>query len=174
MQVAIATVSGSKRRWPQSSWRISAPLQPAIGLATKLPIKTSMNCWKNSTEHSLVWHRVASTKNCSTSSPVSKRWAQRTNAVHSPTDSTARQLLDQHLAMVWLAPERSLFLPSHRMPVCEVGSVGGKYDRLVKNDQCSVAIIVLHAPPVSDVFMIVNSKLNYMFQMFNIRHDKCD
>jgi F-type H+-transporting ATPase subunit gamma len=36
------------------------------------PTKTSMNCWRSSTGHSIVCARVASTRNCSTSSPVSK------------------------------------------------------------------------------------------------------
>ena len=38
----------------------------------KVPTKTSMNCWRNLTEPSIVCARVASTRNCSISSPVSK------------------------------------------------------------------------------------------------------
>ena len=37
------------------------------------PTKTSTNCWRTSTGHSIVCARAASTKNCSTSSPASKR-----------------------------------------------------------------------------------------------------
>lgn len=36
------------------------------------PTKTLMNCWRNSTGHSIVCARAASTRNCSTSSPVLK------------------------------------------------------------------------------------------------------
>jgi len=37
------------------------------------PTRTSTNCWRISTGHSIVCAKVASTKNCSTSSPASKR-----------------------------------------------------------------------------------------------------
>ena len=37
------------------------------------PTRTSTNCWRTSTGHSIVCARVASTRNCSTSSPASKR-----------------------------------------------------------------------------------------------------
>src|ERR1035438_10914590 len=40
MQLAGSTVSGSNRKWPQSSRRISAPWHSAIGFGTKLPTRS--------------------------------------------------------------------------------------------------------------------------------------
>ena len=49
MQLADATVSGSNRRWPQSSRRISAPLHSAIGFGTKLPTRSGNSAYPQNT-----------------------------------------------------------------------------------------------------------------------------
>ncbi len=52
------------------SWR---PKTPAAWQRCSGPTRTSANCWKTSTGHSIVCAKVALTRNCSTWSPASKR-----------------------------------------------------------------------------------------------------